>query len=413
MSVPNSPPSNTLSHSDNAGGSQVLKTVVDYISDYLLNTNVQLGADYSVSTESTRRVSDGPIAAMRLFNAASPEEIVFGASSTMNLENLARALEDDVQPGDEIIITGEHEANVGPWKKLASRRGAIIKHWKPTPCPGSSPNNPYAVSLNIADILPLVSPKTRLLAFPACSNILGSVVPVKEIVQAVRNKAREHGARKVQVSVDCVAYAPHRQMDVQDWDVDFCVFSYYKIYGPHISALYVRSTALEPLTSLAHHFLSVTTKPLKLEPGGPGYELVYGTSAVLPYLLGLTPARSLEASFAAMAAYERALVAPLLDWLRGKYGRGVRIVGEGDGERVPTVSFVVVGQRAMRSRDVVGAFDRTGGIGIRWGHFYAYTLVDEMRPKMDEDGVVRISLIHYNTAREVERIIGVLEEVLA
>lgn len=94
---------------DSAGGSQSLKPVIDNISDYLLNTNVQLGADYSVSVQSTKRVSEGAVAAAKLFNASSPDEIAFSSSSTMNLENLARGLDRDIHPGDEFIITGEHE----------------------------------------------------------------------------------------------------------------------------------------------------------------------------------------------------------------------------------------------------------------------------------------------------------------
>ena len=95
---------------DNAGGSQIAKPVVDKIVDYLLNTNAQLGADYSVSVTSTQRVlSEGPAAAARLVNAKHPDEIVFSASSTMNMENLARGLENDIQPEDEFILTGEHE----------------------------------------------------------------------------------------------------------------------------------------------------------------------------------------------------------------------------------------------------------------------------------------------------------------
>jgi selenocysteine lyase/cysteine desulfurase len=329
----------------------------------------------------------------------------------MNVRNLARALEADVQPGDEFILTGEHEANCGPWKQLAARRGAVVKYWRPT---GASARNPYAVGLRVDTLLPLVSAKTRLVAFPACSNILGAVAPVEAAVRALRERAREAGAGKVQVSVDCVAYAPHRRMDVRAWDVDFCVFSFYKVYGPHVSALYVRRSALAALTSLAHHFLQVSDKAYKLEPGGPGYELVYGASAVLPYLLSITPARSLDATFAAIAAHEQTLLEPLLQWLGSKHERGVRIVGQGGGaDRVPTVSFVVVGPRAIRSRDVVKVFDQKGGIGIRWGHFYAYTLVEELEPMLDMDGVVRISLVHYNTVQEVERIVEMLEEVLA
>ena len=96
---------------DNAGGSQCIKDVADRIYDYLCNTNVQLGADYSVSQISTRRVMvDGPESAVKLFNASSVDEIVFGASSTLNMENLTRSLDDKIQAGDEFVITGEHES---------------------------------------------------------------------------------------------------------------------------------------------------------------------------------------------------------------------------------------------------------------------------------------------------------------
>ncbi|KAF8961498.1 pyridoxal phosphate-dependent transferase [Flammula alnicola] len=378
------------------------KEVVDRISDYLLNTNVQLGADYSISVQSTQRVLvDGPREAAKLFNAQSPDEIVFGSSSTLNLENLARALESGIQSGDEFIVTGEHEANAGPWKKLAARKGAIVKLWKPSP---TVPENPYS---------------TRIVAFTACSNILGSIVPVKEVVKAVRAEAKAKGAKKVEISVDCVAYAPHRFVDVQDWDVDFCVFSFYKVYGPHISGLYVRSSVLEnSVTPIVHHFLKVDKVAYKLQPGGPGYEIVYGSTGVIPYLLSLTPKNDLRASFDAIAAHEQTLIKPLISFLIDpvQRERGVRIVGEEtvNLDRVPTISFVVVGQRPLKSRAIVDFFDKKGGIGIRYGHFYAYTLVDELTPKIDtDDGVVRISLVHYNTVEEVHKIIAILKEVLA
>ncbi|KAF8624947.1 hypothetical protein AX17_006973 [Amanita inopinata Kibby_2008] len=402
---------------DNAGGSQCAKDVVDRISDYLLNTNVQLGADYSVSVTSTNRVlSEAPASACKLINARSPDEIVFGPSSTMNLENLARGMESGVEAGDEFIVTGEHEANVGVWKKLAARRGAILKHWKATT---TDPANPYSVSLKIEELLPLISSKTRIIAFTACSNILGSVVPVKEVIKAARAEAQSKGAKKVEISVDCVAYAPHRLIDVQDWDVDFCVFSVYKVYGPHTSILYVRSAALElSISSIAHHFLKVDAKPYKIQPGGPGYELVYGTTGVVHYLESLTPKSTLQASFEAIAIHEQELLKVLMGFLThpDQKARGIRIVGEETVtlERVPTVSFVVVGQRPIKSREIVSAFDRKGGVGIRYGHFYAYTLVTDLSPSLDpDDGVVRISLVHYNTIEEVERIVEILKEVLA
>ncbi|KAA1476925.1 PLP-dependent transferase [Dentipellis sp. KUC8613] len=401
---------------DNAGGSQCAKVVVDRISDYLLNTNVQLGANYSVSVESTGRVAQGSVAAAKLFNAASPDEVALASSSTQSGENLTRALEKDILEGEEFIITGEHEANAGCWKKLAPRRGAVLKYWHPRQY-SDAPNNPYSIYLDVEDLLPLITPKTRIIAFTACSNILGSVVPVKEIIAAARAKAAEVGVRKVEFSVDCVAYAPHRRIDVQDWDVDYAFFSFYKVYGPHVSGLYARASALKSsITSIAHHFLSVDDVSYKLQPGGPGYELAYGVTGVLEYLLSLTPSRDLDASFKAIAEHEQKLVEPLLAFLKSQEARGVHIVGSEKAglSRAPTISFVVGGERPIKSRDVVKVFDQKGGIGIRFGHFYAYTLVDNLSPKVDvNDGVVRISFVHYNTVEEVERIIEILKEVLA
>jgi len=96
-------------YADNAGGSQTAQVVIDRIVDYLSNTNVQMGGSYSVGLLSSQRVAEGSVAAMELFNAASVDEVGFGPSSTMILENIARALDNDIQPGDEFIITGEHE----------------------------------------------------------------------------------------------------------------------------------------------------------------------------------------------------------------------------------------------------------------------------------------------------------------
>ncbi|KAL1750274.1 pyridoxal phosphate-dependent transferase [Schizophyllum commune] len=443
----------------------VPKNVVSRVVDYLLNTNVQMGADYPVSQVATRRVMvEGPTAAKVLFNADSADEIVLGQSSTLNIENLAHGLSGDVKAGDEIIITGEHEANGGPWKHLATRTGATLKTW---PHRQVDPANPYALALVIDDLLPLITSKTRLVAFTATSNVLGSVVPVADVVKAIRAKAEEAGAPKVEVCVDAVAYAPHKRIDVKAWDVDYCVFSAYKVYSAHVSALYVRKAALKgSVSSVVHHFLNVPEVAYKIMPGGPGYEAVYALTGIIPYLLSLTPEGEkllgetallhdpgadsmplltnpslpavLEGVWSAIAAHELTLMAPLLSFLThpDQWARGVRIAGDGgafqDGGnsavgapfqnhvagRAPTVSFVMVessnGKPRLRSKEVVEYFDKRGKIGIRYGHFYAYTLVSQLSPLNDPaDGVVRISLVHYNTVEEVERIIAGLKEVLA
>ncbi|KAG9311445.1 pyridoxal phosphate-dependent transferase [Chiua virens] len=352
---------------DNAGGSQTAQQVIDNIVDYLSNTNVQLGADYSMAST----------AAAVLFNAASVDEVGYGPSSTMLFENIARALDQDIQTGDEFIITGEHEANNGPWKRLAERRGAVLKYWLPI---AVEEGNPYSLSYKTEDLLSLVSSRTRIVAITGCSNILGTVYPIQDIVAALRQRAKQVGALKVEVSVDCVAYAPHRRIDVQKWDIDYCVFAMYKVYGAHNAAFYIRTTALQSsLKSLSHHFLVLDNHPMKIQVGGPGYELVHGAS---------------WSSFAAIAEHEQSLVRTLLSFLTDKqqYDRGVRLFGTSaiDLSRVPTVSFVVVGQRAIKSKDVVAEFDKEGNIGIRYGHFYAYSLISNA--KLDPAGWCRTHL---------------------
>lgn len=247
-------------------------------------------------------------------------------------------------------------------------------------------------------------------------------------------------------------------MDVRDWDVDYAVFSLYKVYGPHIAALYTRLSKLPNLTALTHHFLSpaVDRTADKLMPGGPGYELAYATTGVLEYLLSISPIPStslkdpgsvysdpetntrLKATFAAIAKQEQTLVERVLGHLTSEklLKRGVRVVGEETtGERrVPTICFVVVkGETgdAISGKDVVKVFDAKGSVGsfpfvtsaishgryvqmgVRYGHFYAYTLVDTLEPRVDvNEGLVRISLVHYNTIEEVDRLLEVLDEAL-
>ena len=116
-------------------------------------------------------------------------------------------------------------ANNGPWKRLAERRGATVKYWRTV---AIEEGNPYSLSYKREDLLSLVSPRTRIIAITGCSNILGTIYPIQDIVMALRQRAKEVGAPKVEVSVDCVAYAPHRRVDVQKWDIDYCVFSVYK-----------------------------------------------------------------------------------------------------------------------------------------------------------------------------------------
>ncbi|KIO34165.1 hypothetical protein M407DRAFT_223831 [Tulasnella calospora MUT 4182] len=418
---------------DNAGGSQCLKDVVDRISDYLLNSNAQLGADYSVSVISTKRATVDPQkSAAVLFNAESPEEISFGSSSTMLVENLARAMGPQINEGDEFIVSfADHETNIGPWVRLASRAKATLIPWQARPV---SPNdNPFHVELSLDDLKGLITSKTRIVAFTACSNILGAWTRPKEVAALIRRVAREKGARKVEICVDCVAYAPHRRIDVRDWDVEYAFFSYYKVYSPHVSVLYSRKSSLDnSLTSLSHYFLKdYTAGYLKLQPGGPGYEVPYGTTGVLPYLLSLagsvgvgdrSESELLDGAFQRIAAHEEDLMKPIIGFLLSEEAKkaGVRIVGPESANkqvRAPTISFVVVGQdgktKRLHSKDVVAEFDSQGGIGIRYGYFYSHRLLSRPDFGTDpNDGVIRVSLLHYNTIEEVQKIADILKRLI-
>ncbi|KAG8969537.1 hypothetical protein FRC03_001976 [Tulasnella sp. 419] len=147
----------------------------------------------------------------------------------MLAENLAKGLEPGIAENDEFVVSyGDHETNVGPWIRLASRKNAKVIPWIPRIAPTASSSNPFAVELVISDLENLITSRTRLVSFTACSNILGAWTNPKKVIEAVRRLCTEKGAAKVEVVVDCVAYAPHRRIDVQDWDVDYCFFSYYK-----------------------------------------------------------------------------------------------------------------------------------------------------------------------------------------
>ncbi|MES1245988.1 MAG: aminotransferase class V-fold PLP-dependent enzyme, partial [Acidobacteriota bacterium] len=247
---------------DNAGGSQVLRAVADRVRDYLLSTSVQIGATYDASRQAAERLQEGIRAAAALVGA-DPGEIVLGSSATQLLSNLARAMEDQLGPGDEIVVTNaDHEANITPWLRLRERGvgGIEVKVWR---------LRNDTLELDLADLDALMTPRTRLVCFTQATNILGTIHPVAEITRF----AHERGAR---VCVDGVAFAPHRLVDVHAWDVDFYVLSLYKVFGPHMGLLYGRREHLLELSGINHLYIAKDAVPYKLQPGNVSYELAWG-----------------------------------------------------------------------------------------------------------------------------------------
>lgn len=384
---------------DNAGGSQTVKSVVDRISEFLLTSDVQLGASYAVSQKASKRVTDGVAALAQFVNARDPEEIVVGPSTSMLMKILSWTLVKQFNPGDEIIMcNGDHEANAAPWADLANH-GMVVKEW----CV-----DPNSHRLNLDDLDALMTPRTRLVAVHHVSNILGTLNPIREIADRVHR----NGAL---ICVDGVAFTPHRAVDVQALNVDFYAFSFYKVYGPHAALLYGRREVLDTLPGINFDFIDKGA--YRFQPGNLNFELTWGMTGLWDYINALAAHHQisaanqrakLDAVFALIANHEQALAERLLGFLNTR--KSVRIIGETSADqeaRVPTISFVVDG---MDSEAVTLAAD-PHNIGIRFGDFYAKRLIKALDLEANK-GVVRVSLVHYNTLEEVDRLIAILDQFL-
>ncbi|MEZ5288345.1 MAG: cysteine desulfurase-like protein [Vicinamibacterales bacterium] len=386
---------------DNAGGSQALGRVIDRIADYLRTTNVQLGASYAVSEQAGARMQDAQRRMATFVNASRPEEVVMGPTSTLLVQLLARAMAHQFSPGDEVVVTrADHESNIGAWVGLEAV-GVVPRFWE---------FDPESRRLELDGLARVMSPRTKLVAFTHASNIFGTIHPVAEITRFVHN----HGAK---VCVDGVAYAPHRLVDVAAWDVDYYVLSLYKVYGPHHALLYGKYAHLLELANLYHYFIANDRIPYKLQPGNPNYELSWSSVGIVDYAEELgaragtaaaSPRSRMETAFASMAAHEEVLARRLLDYLATK--PRVRVIGEATADRavrVPTISFTVDGTAAP---DIVRRIDPLG-IGIRYGDFHSRRLVDHLGLQA-AGGVVRVSMVHYNTVDEIDRLIAGLDAAI-
>jgi len=386
---------------DNAGGSQVLKQVASRITDYLLNSNVQLGASYAVSKEAGKRLENTTAQVAQLVNASRAEEIVIGSSTTMLLRILSLSISKNWEQGDEIIVTNtDHEANVSPWTDL-EKKGFKVKIWKV---------NPETLELDTKDLKQLLTKRTKLVAVTHASNVLGTINPVKEYAKIV------HSAGAL-ICVDGVAYAPHRKVDVQELDVDFYTFSWYKTYGPHLAMMYGKHELLRELASINHYFIGKDIVPYKLQPGNFNFELTYGVSGIIDYyaqlhdhhfdIKELPLDQKLTRAYELISIHEEKLAASLLDYLNSV--SEIKIIGSQSpaaAQRVPTISFV---HENFLSNEIVEKVD-PHHIGIRFGDFYAKKLIQDLDIE-NKNGVVRVSLVHYNTQEEVDKLIEVFKTI--
>jgi cysteine desulfurase family protein (TIGR01976 family) len=392
---------------DGPGGTQVPQRVIDAVTGYYRDANANAGGAFVTSRLSDAIVDEAHAAVADFLGAASADEIKFGQNMTSLTLHVGRSIGATLGPGDEIVVTTlDHEANVSTWRAMAADRGVTVR---------TVDIRPDDVTLDMEDLESKLSSKTKLVAVGYASNAVGTVNPVAEIVA----RAHEVGALAY---VDAVAYAPHGPIDVRALDTDFLVCSAYKWFGPHLGALYGKAEVLDRLP-----VFKVRPAHDRWETGTQSFESIAGTLAATDYLRdvgrengdvagapgaaeGSERRRELVAGMTAIAAYERRLVARLIEGLAGIIG--VTIHGITDparfASRVPTVSISIAGVHPRSAAEALG----DQGIFAWDGDFYATGLIERLG-KAEGGGVLRLGLVHYNTEAEVERTLAAIDRIAA
>ena len=385
---------------DGPGGTQVPQRVIDAVARYLTDTNANHGGAFTTSEASDALADEGHAAVADFLGAGSPEEIKFGYNMSTLTLHIGRSIGATLGPGDEIVVTTlDHEANVSTWEAMAADRGLTVR---------KVDIRADDVTLDLEDLESKLKVNTKLVAVGYASNAVGTINPVREIVA----RAHEVGALTY---IDAVAYAPHGPIDVRALDTDFLVCSVYKWFGPHLGALYGKAEVLDSLPAF-----KVRPAHDRFETGTASFESIAGTLAATEYLRDVgrrfgEPAEAgrraeLVAGMHAIAGYERALVTRLIDGLervRGLTIHGITDTARFD-ERVPTVSVSIEGVNPRTAAENLGR----QGIFVWDGDFYATGLIERLG-KADSGGVLRIGLVHYNTAEEVDRTLEAIESIAA
>lgn len=379
---------------DGPGGTQVPRSVAESMSDYLLHHNANTHWAYPTSAETDALLLNAR-EVMADFLGASAGEISFGANMTTILFHLARAIGRTLQPGDEIIVTElDHHANIAPWQALAKERGAVLR-WIPLDL------TTYRHEAGALERL--LSPRTKVVAIGAASNILGTISDVKAMVAL----AKAAGAITV---IDAVHYAPHALVNVRDIGADFLLCSAYKFYGPHIGVCYGRHDAtaaldvprLEPAPDYV---------PEVLETGTQNHEGIVGAAAAVEFLASLAPhagdrRQRLGAVMQGLHARGDALLQQL--WTGLAAIDGVTLYGPPPGSaRTATLSFHV---RGHASESVSRAL-APRGVYVSHGDFYATTVA--RRLGLAEEGLVRAGCACYTTEEEVDRLVSGVRDLMA
>jgi len=384
---------------DAPGGTQVPHQVIDAIAEYLSKWNANLGGPFLTSRRSDLVVEQAHQAMADFFNC-DPDEVVFGANMTTLTFALSRAIGRDLKTGDELLVTClDHDANVSPWVCL-EERGAKVRtaDIKTSDC-----------TIDMFDLQAKIRRNTRLVAVGWAANAVGTINDIREAIRL----AHDVGATTF---IDAVHYAPHGLIDVKAIDTDFLACSSYKFFGPHQGILYGKR---EQLQRLRPYKLRVCSEKLpdRWETGTQNHECMAGVTAAIDYIAEVgrhhssevhTRREAIVAAYEAFQQHERALAAQLISGLVAIPAvtfYGITDPGQFD-RRTPTVAIRMEG---YTPRELA---ERLGERGIfTWdGNYYAINLAERLGVQQS-GGMLRIGLAHYNTAEEVERLLGELRSL--
>lgn len=382
---------------ENAGGSYTCQQVLSRLNDYYTQTKVQPYYNYPTALKAGAAMDEAYLQIAAYLNVAE-DEVHFGPSTTQNLYVLAHAFREIWSIGDEIILSNQdHEANAGFWRRL-EKTGIVVKEWRIDPKTGM---------LNPDDLDALLSDKTRLLAFPHCSNIIGHTNPVAEIVSKVKHA-------NVCVVVDGVAHAPHGLPDIGSLGVDIYLFSLYKTWGPHLGLMTIKKEVMDTLPNQGHHFHAQSTRK-KMLPAGPDHAQIAATAGVAQYLDAVYAHHFTETVDQAEKGrrlkklfqdHEKSLLKTLLEWLQQR--DDIDIVGPDHPElRAPTVAVVP----KKKSIDEVCAVLAEKKLMVGQGSFYSARPLMGMNIPVDP-GVLRLSFLHYTIEAEIAQLIDGLSAAL-
>lgn len=383
---------------DGPAGTQVPTQVMHVIQSYLMNANANTCGAFLTSRRTDEMIA-ATRAAMADFFRCDRDEVVFGQNMTTITFSISRSIGRELNSGDEILLTTlDHDANFSPWKAL-EEKGVVMRQ---------ADIREEDCTLDLEDLKNKLNQKTKLVAVGYASNAVGTINPVAEITRL----AHQAGAM---VYIDAVHYAPHGLIDVKALDCDFLVCSPYKFFGPRMGTLYGRR---EHLQRLRPYKVRPCTEqiPDRWETGTQVHELIAGIGAAVEYIATLgrrsdntaqTRREALAAAYRATVAYERRLIARLIDGLQTI--PGVHIYGITDpnrsGERCSTLSLRI----GNKHPTAIATFLGQRGIFTWDGNYYALNLTERLGVE-SQGGLLRIGLVHYNTMEEVERLLAALRE---